>query len=150
MGNTHTKEARGNTRTGVHGPHMDTGGSSSGAGYHGELPDRTRRASRPELGGIGLPFAGSSGARQQDAPFEHRETKQEKEARRLERERVARAKERERSMKEEHVDGGYLVTMGTYTAPEDFSKPVVRQLQVYHTPITAGVLCRSELVTNLT
>lgn len=32
-------------------------------------------------------------------------------------------------MKEEHVDGGYLVTLGTYTGTEDFSKPVVRQLQ---------------------
>jgi len=48
----------------------------------------------------------------------------------LERERVARIAERERSMKEEHVDGGYLVTMGTYTGSEDFNKQIVRQLQV--------------------
>jgi len=33
-------------------------------------------------------------------------------------------------MKEEHVDGGYLVTMGTYTGSEDFNKQIVRQLQV--------------------
>lgn len=33
-------------------------------------------------------------------------------------------------MREEHVDGGFLVTLGTYTGTEDFSKPVVRQLQV--------------------
>ncbi|KAI8961319.1 hypothetical protein F5Y11DRAFT_230115 [Daldinia sp. FL1419] len=130
MGNTHTKDARGGTRLGPHGTRGDPGGSSTGAGYHGELPDRSRRASRPDLSGIGLSFGGSSSSRHQDAPFEHRETKQEKEARRLERERVARLKERERSMKEEHVDGGYLVTMGVYTAPEDFSKPVVRQLQI--------------------
>ncbi|KAI1408598.1 hypothetical protein F5Y13DRAFT_105666 [Hypoxylon sp. FL1857] len=130
MGNTHTKDARGGSRIGPHGSHLDPGGSSTGAGYHGELPDRSRRASRPELSGIGLAFGGSSSSRHQDAPFEHRETKQEKEARRLERERVARIKERERSMKEEHVDGGYLVTMGIYNAPEDFSKPVVRQLQI--------------------
>ena len=39
-------------------------------------------------------------------------------------------KERERSIREEHVDGGYLVTMGTYTAAEDFWKAVVRQLIV--------------------
>lgn len=129
MGNTHTKEVRGGSRAGAQGSRVDLGGSSSGAGYHGELPDRLRRGSRPELG-INLPFGGSSNSRQPDAPFEHRETKQEKEARRLERERVARAKERERSMKEEHVDGGYLVTMGVYTASEDFNKPVVRQLQV--------------------
>ncbi|KAI0836449.1 hypothetical protein F5Y06DRAFT_273509 [Hypoxylon sp. FL0890] len=130
MGNTHTKDARGGSRIGPHGSHLDPGGSSTGAGYHGELPDRSRRASRPELGGLALAFGSSSSSRHQDAPFEHRETKQEKEARRLERERVARIKERERSMKEEHVDGGYLVTMGIYNAPEDFSKPVVRQLQI--------------------
>lgn len=61
---------------------------------------------------------------------ERRETKQEREARKLEKERVARVKERERSLKEEHVDGGYLVTMGVYTGPEDFNKSVVRQLMV--------------------
>ncbi|OTB10288.1 hypothetical protein K445DRAFT_257024 [Daldinia sp. EC12] len=130
MGNTHTKDARGGTRIGAHGGRGDPGGSSTGAGYHGELPDRSRRSSRPDLSGIGISFGGSSSSRHQDAPFEHRETKQEKEARRLERERVARIKERERSMKEEHVDGGYLVTMGVYNASEDFSKPVVRQLQI--------------------
>ena len=130
MGNTHTKDARGGSRLGPHGSHVDPGGSSTGAGYHGELPDRSRRASRPELGGIALAFGGSSGSRHQDAPFEHRETKQEKEARRLERERVARIKERERSMREEQVDGGYLVTLGTHNGIEDFNKQVVRQLQV--------------------
>ncbi|KAI5860901.1 hypothetical protein GGS23DRAFT_606663 [Durotheca rogersii] len=126
MGNTHTKEAGGGRRT----SHLDPNGSSSGAGYHGDPSDRLRRASRPDLGGLGLPFGTSSSSRHQDVPFEHRETRQEKEARRLERERVARAKERERSMREEHADGGYLVTMGVYTASEDFSKPVVRQLQL--------------------
>ncbi|KAI0116725.1 hypothetical protein F4814DRAFT_458998 [Daldinia grandis] len=130
MGNTHTKDARGGTRIGALGTRGDPGGSSTGAGYHGELPDRSRRASRPDLSGIGLSFGVSSGSRNQDAPFEHRETKQEKEARRLERERAIRIKERERSMKEENVDGGYLVTMGVYTTSEDFNKPVVRQLQI--------------------
>ena len=65
-----------------------------------------------------------------EQPNERRETRQEREARRLERERIARISERERSMKEEHVDGGYLVTMGTYTGLEDFNKQIVRQLQV--------------------
>lgn len=74
------------------------------------------------------------------ATLEHRrETKQEREARRLEKERVARLKERERSMKEEHVDGGYLVTQGVYVGTEDYSKPVVRQLMVC-TPLNS--LCR--------
>ncbi|KAI0008384.1 hypothetical protein F4779DRAFT_454597 [Xylariaceae sp. FL0662B] len=129
MGNTHTKEARSGARLGL-GPNFEAGGSSSGAVYNGEAHDRSRRASRAEFSGLGLPFGGSSGSRQQDVPFEHRETKQEKEARRLERERLARINERERSMKEEHVDGGFLVTTGIYNASEDFSKPIVRQLQI--------------------
>ena len=62
--------------------------------------------------------------------FSTKETKAEREARKLEQERAARAKERERSVKEEHVDGGFLVTMGVYTGTEDFSKSTVRQLQV--------------------
>lgn len=44
-------------------------------------------------------------------------------------------KECERSMKEEHVDGGYLVTQGVYTGPEDFNKAVVRQLMVGYCPV---------------
>jgi hypothetical protein len=48
----------------------------------------------------------------------------------LKKEREAREKERERSVREENVDGGYLVTMGVYTGTEDFSKPTVRQLMV--------------------
>lgn len=64
------------------------------------------------------------------APERPRETKQEREARRAEKERQARLKERERSMREEHVDGGYLVTVGVYTGPEDFNKAVVRQLMI--------------------
>ncbi|KYG46602.1 hypothetical protein M433DRAFT_34724, partial [Acidomyces richmondensis BFW] len=59
-----------------------------------------------------------------------RETKQEREARKVERERQARLKERERSIREEGVDGGYLVTLGVYTGPEDFNKGIVRQLQI--------------------
>ncbi|KAI0401076.1 hypothetical protein F4802DRAFT_619142 [Xylaria palmicola] len=128
MGNTHTKEERPGSHH--HASSTDPGGSSHvGSARHGE-PPTTRRASRPDLGPLGNAIAGSSSSRQQDVPFERRETKQEREARKLEKERVARIKERERSMREEHVDGGYLVTMGIYTASEDFSKPAVRQLQI--------------------
>lgn len=63
-------------------------------------------------------------------PTQRRETRAERDARKLEKERATREKERERSTKEEGVDGGYLVTLGTYTGTEDFSKPVVRQLMV--------------------
>jgi len=70
-------------------------------------------------------------AEQTDAePFQHKETKQEREARRRERHAAMRLIERELSMRMEGVDGGYLVTLGTYTRPEDFDKAVVRQLQV--------------------
>jgi hypothetical protein len=61
---------------------------------------------------------------------QRRETKAEREARRLERDRANREIERERSMRDESVDGGYLVTQGTYTGLEDFNKSVVRQLMV--------------------
>ena len=50
---------------------------------------------------------------------------------------MARAKERERSMRDEHVDGGYLVTQGVYTGIEDFSKGIVRQLMVSISPAQA-------------
>ena len=64
-----------------------------------------------------------------------RASKQEREARKLELERAARVKERERSMKEEHVDGGYLVTQGVYTGIEDYNKGIVRQLMVWLAPV---------------
>lgn len=129
MGNASTKESRGgdagHRAHSSHVPHTSVPGVS--------LPSdrgssRRNRVSRGDLGGIlGLGSGGASGS---EPPYERRETKQEREARRLERERIARIAERERSMKEEHVDGGYLVTMGTYTSPEDFNKQIVRQLIV--------------------
>ena len=59
-----------------------------------------------------------------------RETKQERETRRLQREKVTREREREQSMRKENVDGGFLVTQGVYTGTEDYSKHIVRQLMV--------------------
>lgn len=90
------------------------------------------RVSRGDLSFLGLASSSSRDRQRdrEDAPFEHKETRAEREARKLEKERAARLKERERSLKEENVDGGYLVTLGTYTGTEDFSKPTVRQLQV--------------------
>lgn len=125
MGNSNTKESRagdGSSRV----QHGDPGSASL---QSDRVSNRRNRVSRGDLGGILGLGSGASGS-QSEPPYERRETKQEREARRLERERVARIAERERSMKEEHVDGGYLVTMGTYTSPEDFNKPIVRQLQV--------------------
>lgn len=95
------------------------GGRSNGSGSRG--------GSRHDLSFLHL---GRNRGEEQPQPERVRETRQEKEARRTERERQARLKERERSMREEGVDGGYLVTLGTYIGAEDYSKPVVRQLQV--------------------
>ncbi|KAF5130330.1 Protein SIP5 [Metarhizium anisopliae] len=117
MGNSNTKESRPDHHDGSSDP-RESGRSRN-------------RMSRGDLGGfLSLQPPRDRGRDRQDAPFEHRETRQEREARRLEKERLTRAKDRERSTREEHVDGGYLVTMGTYTGTEDFSKPVVRQLQI--------------------
>lgn len=135
MGNTNTKESR--AGDGAHRSHHGGHSQNAEAGAGTSLqPDRSsgrrNRVSRGDLGGLlGISPAGGPGSGSHtDAPYERRETKQEREARRLERERVARLAERERSMREEHVDGGFLVTLGTYTGPEDFNKQIVRQLQV--------------------
>lgn len=120
MGNSNTKESRSGDNP------------EAGPGGRGEAGRARNRLSRGDLSGF-LNLQSSTRDRdreRQNAPFERRETRQEREARRLERDRASRAKERERSLREEHVDGGFLVTLGTYTGIEDFSKPVVRQLQV--------------------
>lgn len=87
---------------------------------------RPGRGSRPDLSFLGL----GSNSTQADPPEVRRETKQEREARKLAKEREAREKERERSMREEHIDGGFCVTQGVYVGSEDFNKAVVRQLMV--------------------
>ncbi|KAK8063137.1 C2H2 zinc finger protein [Apiospora saccharicola] len=143
MGNTSTKESRGG-RDG-----HEAGGSSRGGGYHGQLPEQrsSRRAShRPDrnMSALNILTGGgvSSSSRrehrererereeQEDAPFQSRETRAEREQRRLLKERQMRAIERERSMAEEHVDGGFLVATGIYPAAEDWDHSVVRQLQI--------------------
>jgi len=108
-------------------------GNSSNGGQEGHSPIgggnqnlRHRRGSRHEI----TLFSLANAERDPSAPEARKETKAEREARKLEKERAQREKDRERSMKEENVDGGYLVTMGVYTGTEDFSKSIVRQLQV--------------------
>ncbi|TVY55330.1 Protein sip5 [Lachnellula cervina] len=128
MGNNSTKESRGpdspssNRRPDSAG---GTSGPTSPTGRHHSHPyaSRSGRGSRPDLSFLGI---GNSNS---EAP-ERRETKQEREARKLEKERVARIKERARSLQEESVDGGYLVTLGVYSGPEDFNKSIVRQLMI--------------------
>ncbi|KAJ4862086.1 hypothetical protein T069G_03040 [Trichoderma breve] len=111
MGNTNTKESRSDYPEDGRGRRFDMGDSSRGV-----LGDPRLQLMRSERGFLSLGAASGSRSRDRpDAPFEHRETKQEREARKLE---------------QEHVDGGYLVTMGTYVGTEDFNKAVVRQLQI--------------------
>ncbi len=140
MGNSATKEARSPTSP---SPRQSTfrlplsppsPSSNQSQGQTFDRPtlsmhsSRPSRSSRPDITFLGI---GGSSDRSDTAVLENRrETKQEREARKLERERAARIKERERSMREESVDGGYLVTQGVYVGTEDFSKPVVRQLMV--------------------
>ncbi|KAF2655884.1 hypothetical protein K491DRAFT_715882 [Lophiostoma macrostomum CBS 122681] len=137
MGNSQGKEARpsssrGQSRPGNgRNPSSPTASGPSGSSHHertgsGVYTSRNGRGSRHDLS-----FLGIGGSSERDPALEpRRETKAEREARKLEKERALRAQERERSIREEGVDGGYLVTLGTYTGSEDFSKQVVRQLQV--------------------
>jgi hypothetical protein len=140
MGNNSSRESR-FSESGAQG-HQSSQVHPSGydprtGGFQGQSEGSSggrNRVSRGDLSMM-LRLGSSSGpaphsSSDQPTQEQRRETKQEREARRLEKERVARLKERERSLKEEHVDGGYLVTLGTYVGPEDFSKQGVRQLQV--------------------
>jgi hypothetical protein len=104
-------------------------------------PSGGRRGSRPDLSFLGI---GGNNERDVSSLEARRETKQERETRKLEKERAARLKERERSMKEEHVDGGYLVTQGVYVGTEDYNKAVVRQIMVCARPLPA--LCKLLIV----
>lgn len=138
MGNSQAKESRpassrahrrpSNTRQ----PSSPTASGPDDPSRHARSTSAVYPSSRPGRGSRpDLSFLGIGNVAERDPALEpRRETKAEREARKLEKERQQRAQDRERSIKEEGVDGGYLVTLGTYTGPEDFSKPVVRQLQV--------------------
>ena len=106
-------------------PTQQTNNRGVGAVY-GPDGSSSRRGSRHDISFLHI----GRDRTEQQQPTKPRETRQEREARRAERERQARLRERERSVREESVDGGFLVTLGTYTGVEDFSKQVVRQLQV--------------------
>ena len=140
MGNSQGKESRphssrGHTRqSSTRNAGSPTTSGPGGPSHHersgsGVYASRSGRGSRHDLSFLGL-----GGSSERDPALEpRRETKAEREARKLEKERAQRALDRVRSIREEGVDGGFLVTLGTYTGPEDFSKPAVRQLQVWTT-----------------
>ncbi|KAK5151003.1 hypothetical protein LTR04_006672 [Oleoguttula sp. CCFEE 6159] len=142
MGNSSTKESRTPSISQSRPSSLRRASSSNNAGISAasgvsQTPgdrlsgaiygSRSGRGSRHDLSFLGI---GGSSEREVSASEARRETRQEREVRKLEKEKLAREKERERSMREESVDGGYLVTLGTYTGPEDFNKDVVRQLMV--------------------
>ncbi|KAL8715176.1 MAG: hypothetical protein Q9220_001134 [cf. Caloplaca sp. 1 TL-2023] len=145
MGNASTKEQRAEGRRhrrheslGLSSP-TSSGPSSPSVPPPGQAPSqqmyssRAGRGSRPDLSallGLSSPSHSSHSSDNTQTLETRREAKQEKEARRLEKERAARLQERERSMREEHVDGGFLVTHGVYAGPEDFNKIIVRQLMI--------------------
>ena len=113
----------------ISGSHSLPSQSSEEPSTHPLYSSRNGRSSRSEISsllGIGNPTDRDL------TNVEHRrETRQEREARRVQKEKIMRERERERSMREENVDGGFLVTQGVYTGTEDFNKPVVRQLMVF-------------------
>lgn len=149
MGNSSSREAR-NSQDRGSGSQSQTQSPTSPAFSFSLNPpsnDRTgnggvysSRGGRGSRGDLSLFSMGGSG--EVDPNGQRRETKQEREARKAEKERVLRARERERSMREEGVDGGYLVTLGTYVGPEDFSKTTVRQLQVGTNTASEPLLAR--------
>ena len=130
MGNSSSKDAKASGRasgTTSPLPRQDPPPLIAEPAVRPSISSRPRRGSRPDLS-----FLGIGGNSDQDVSSleNRRENKQEREARKSEKERQARLKERERSMKEEHVDGGYVVTQGVYVGAEDFNKATVRQLMV--------------------
>ena len=141
MGNSQTKEARQQGGPSLAGPTTQSGPSTAPIirperGIDQVSNDRPaltphisggRRGNRHDLLFLGL---GNNNDRDVSSLEARRETKAEREARKLEKERAARLKERERSIREEHVDGGYLVTQGVYVGVEDYNKIIVRQLMV--------------------
>lgn len=137
MGNSQTKEARGQPGSSIrHGSGSGSGSPAIGQDSN-NISDSSSRPSHPRRGSRhDFSFLGIGGATEQDPSTleQRRENKAEREARKAEKERQTRLKERERSMREEHVDGGYLVTQGVYVGTEDYNKVIVRQLMVSTCP----------------
>jgi glycine/D-amino acid oxidase-like deaminating enzyme len=147
MGNSQTKEVRGHGSStsrlgGTTSPTTPQDGQTNGS----EASSRPGHSSRQRRGSRGPDFSflgiGTNSDQDPALSEQRRETKVERDARKAEKEKAARLKERERSMKEEHVDGGYLVTQGVYVGTEDFNKATVRQLMV-----STGVRVVDQLLT---
>ncbi|KAJ9649549.1 SNF1-interacting protein [Coniosporium tulheliwenetii] len=118
MGNSSTKESR---------PSSSLASRPSQSRHVSSQQEASSSSARPPVDRLA---SGTYTSRRGTPAETRRETKAEREARKLEKERAAREKERERSIREESVDGGFLVTLGTYTGTEDFNKAIVRQLMI--------------------
>ena len=146
MGNSATKEqrqvparlrsaSRRASSTTASGPESPS--SIPPPGSQQQLPmysSRSGRGSQQNLSSLLGLGHGNDRERDTEALEARRESKQERDQRRLERDRANRERERARSMRDENVDGGYLVTQGVYTGIEDFNKHIVRQLMVRTLP----------------
>lgn len=99
---------------------LSSGGAGSSESYSAR--GRSRHNIESSLFGLGLT---SRETRERDREAE----KEAREQRKIEREKE-RLKERERSLREESVDGGFLVTQGVYTGVEDFKDKIVRHLMI--------------------
>jgi len=131
MGNNSTKESRegaGPRSSSLRQPAPSIGAEST------PLSPSAERQPHSSSGRSRSSRHGHATATGDPATEPRKETRAEREARKAEKERILRAKERERSLKEESIDGGYLVTLGVYTGAEDFSKQAVRQLMVSTPP----------------
>ncbi|PWW73617.1 hypothetical protein C7212DRAFT_299931 [Tuber magnatum] len=142
MGNASTKER---SLTPPHGSHhqsstnLPSSSRRGGPSGSGRLSSTLLGGQGDNGGGAGGGYSGRGRSRHGDGLFglsgreaRERDREAEREARELrkaERERE-RLKERERSLREESVDGGFLVTQGVYTGVEDFRDKIVRQLMI--------------------
>lgn len=133
MGNSTTKEqrpSRSREASSSQASPTSPNGPYSGGGPQVIYSSRHGRSSRSELSTL---LGINTGHNDREQPELRRETKAERDAKKIERERINREKERECSMREESVDGGFLVTQGVYTGMEDYNKSIVRKLMVRNT-----------------
>ncbi|KAF8427869.1 hypothetical protein EV426DRAFT_372012 [Tirmania nivea] len=111
-----------------------TSGSGSGPAFssiRGRDRDReaSERARNLEHALFGLGIVGGSSRSGERTTRNREEEREGREARKREKE-IEREKERQRSLREESCDGGFLVTQGVYTGPQDFKDKVVRHLML--------------------
>ncbi|KAF8451316.1 hypothetical protein BGX38DRAFT_1269565 [Terfezia claveryi] len=110
------------------------GASGSGSGQafsslRGRDREASERARNLEHALFGLGIVGGSSRSGERAVRNREEEREAREARKREKE-IEREKERQRSLREESCDGGFLVTQGVYTGPQDFKDKVVRHLML--------------------